>query len=56
MMMMVSRDCSSAIKMDTSFRLCRWEDPPSEVRLAVGSLRGEVSIASCLGYSVRACQ
>jgi hypothetical protein len=34
------------------FRLRRWEDPPSEVRLARGVLRGEVSIASCLGYSV----
>jgi len=43
---------SSAVKNGHIFRLCRWEDPPSEVRLARGALRGEVSIASCLGYSV----
>jgi len=41
---------SSAVKNGHTFRLCRWEDPPYEVRLARGVLRGEVSIASCLGY------
>lgn len=42
----------SAVKNGHIFRLCRWEDPPSEVRPARGVLRGEVSIASYLGYSV----
>jgi len=41
--------------MVTFFGCVGGGDPPSEVRLARGILRGEVSIASCLGYSVCGC-